>query len=98
MIALAAEALPIVRRISPDSSMIEEIGAVASDSIEATDRRMSALNQDAARFLGMLDRLSAFADQHADSDDAEIGALGRRVDDELRAIIARRATWIGGGG
>lgn len=97
MIALASEALPVVRRIAPDSSMIGELGSVASDSIDATDRRMTARYEEAARFLGVLDRLSAFADQHADADDAEVVALGRLVDDELRAITARRATWIGGG-
>ena len=97
MIALAAEALPVIRRVSPESSMVGELGVLATDSIEPPDRRLTALYEDAAQFLGVLDRLCDFADQHAEAGDAEVATLCRRVDDELRAIIARRATWIGGG-
>jgi hypothetical protein len=98
MIALAAESLSAVRRIAPDSPLAGELEDVAAASVEPPDRRMTALNEEAARFLGVLDRLSEFADQHADAGDAGAVALGRQVNDELRAIIARRATWIGGGG
>ena len=97
MIALATEALPVIRRVSPEASMVGELGALASGSIEPSDRRLTALYEEAAHILGVLDRLCDFADQHAETGDAEVVMLGRRVDDQLRAIIARRATWIGGG-
>jgi hypothetical protein len=97
MIALAGEALPAVRRLSPHSSLIGELEDVAAASVEPPDRRMTALNAESAGFLGVLDRLSEFTDQHSDADDAEVIILAGRVDDELRAIIARRASWIGGG-
>jgi hypothetical protein len=96
MIALASEALPVVRRISPESSMAGELGALTMGPSDPPDRRMTALYEDGARFLGVLDRLGELLDWHAEAGDAEVAALGGRVDAELRAIIARRATWIGG--
>ncbi|MGD9890017.1 MAG: hypothetical protein AB7R89_10755 [Dehalococcoidia bacterium] len=98
MMLLATEALPVVRRLSQDASLVRELEDVTAASVEPPARRVSALNEEAARFLGILDRLSEFVDRHSDAGDAEAGALGRQVDDELRAIIARRATWIGGSG
>jgi len=97
MIALAAEALPVVRRIAPGSPLVEELGVLAVASIEPPDRRVSAFDELSASYLGVLDRLGAFADEHEPAGDEEIATLSRRVVDELGVVIARRASWIGGG-
>jgi hypothetical protein len=98
MIALAAEALPVVSRVAPGSPLVEELRDVAAASVEPPNRRLTALDKEAGRFLGVLDRLSEFTDAHVGTGDAEVAALGSRVDGELRSIIACRTSWIGGSG
>lgn len=94
--ALAAEALPLLRRAGADAALVAEMAELASNTA-ALSGGMRSIYEQSARLLDLLDRLSAFVDERAESGDAEIEALGRRVDGELRAVVARRARWIGGG-
>ncbi len=96
LIALAATVLPVIRRASPDSPLVGELERVASAPDAPPDLRLTALEAESDEFLDVLDRLAAFADEHADGGGADVAALGRRVADELRLLIGRRAAWIGG--
>lgn len=97
MMALAAAALPAVRRLAPGTALVEDLAGLTSGAPTENGRSMRAIGEEFARFLDLLDRLSAFADEHAEADDAVVRALGDRVDAELNAVIARRLAWIGGG-
>jgi hypothetical protein len=97
MIALAADALPLIRRIAPADPLIADLEAISAAPPEPPDRSLIAQAEESARLLGLLDRLSAACDEPDAGERGDLTALGERVDTELRAHIARRATWIGRG-
>jgi hypothetical protein len=92
MRALAAEALPLVRAAAPDASLLSALEALAADGADGA-LTVSAMAEEFVRMLGVLDRLSALCD--ADTT-GTLAPLGARVDAELRAQVARRASWGGG--
>ena len=98
MIALAAEALPILRRAGADVALLDEIEALARAPVEPPDRRLTALGEEASRLVGLLDRLAVFCDEHEPNPfaAAEITVLRQRVDAELRSLVSRRTRWLGG--
>lgn len=97
MSALAAWALPVVEGVGAESALVADLTALAGAPSEPLDRRMSALADDAARLLNILDRLSAFCDERLASGEtsADLTLLGERVETELRSQGARRVTWTG---
>jgi hypothetical protein len=97
IVALAAEALPVVHRLAPGSPLAEELETLAGAAPTPPDRHVAALGEESARLLGVLDRLAAFVDAHATGDGRDLAGLRDRLDAELRAQIARRMAWIGGG-
>jgi hypothetical protein len=94
MRTLAAEALPLVRLAAVDGPVVAELEALAVPGGGGV-LKLSAMAEESARLLGVLDRLSALCDE--DTTDT-LASLGARVDAELRARVARRATWGGGPG
>jgi len=97
MVGLAAEAVPVVRRLAPDHPLLLDLETLAAAPVAPPDGRMSAMAVESARLLDHLDRLCAFCDAHcAAGNGADLDTLARRVDDELRALAARRLTWTGG--
>jgi hypothetical protein len=94
--ALADEALPVVRRVAPESPLVADLDALAASAVLAPDR-MSRLAEESAQLLVVLDRLSAFCDEQRELGDPAIAALAARVDGELRAWTGARMAWIGGG-
>ena len=98
MTALAAEALPLVRRTAADHPLLSDLEALAASPASPPAGRMTAMAEESARLLDVLDRLCAFCDEYhtTNGEGSEVAVLGRRVDDELRALVARRAKWSGG--
>lgn len=98
MTALAAWALPVLESARAEPSLVADLAAVAGAPSEPLDRRISAMAEDAARLLDLLDRISAFCDERLASGETspDVTLLGERVDTELRAQIARRSQWVTG--
>src|SRR5262249_18494178 len=94
MRALAAEALPLVRLAAVDGPVVAELEALAAPGGGGVPK-LSAMAEESARLLGVLDRLSALCDEDGTG---TLAPLGAGVDAELRARVARRATWGGGPG
>ena len=97
-ITLAADAAAVLRRLAPDSALLDEIQALARAPSEPPDLRLTALQEESARLLALLDRLATFCDDYQvdSSGDTAIPGLRQRIDAELHTLVARRARWLGG--
>lgn len=96
ILALAREAMPLVHQLAPNTPLITELTVTISAQQTITTAPLSGQREAAAQMLGVLDHLSAFCDQHAES--TEVAALGVKVTALLHAVVARRAAWGGFGG
>lgn len=96
MLALAAEAVPVVRAIGPADALADDLASLAD--VVSDPASLTLPNQTAAsvRLAGLLDRLCAWCDAHAEASD-EAAQLSGRVDAELHALVARRNAWGGFG-
>lgn len=94
-LALAAEALPLLREHALDESLAGELEALLAAPEPPAARPVTALEAESARLLDLLDRLLARCDARNDGD-AALAALADRLDAELHARIDRRLAWGGG--
>ena len=95
--ALAAEALPLVRRLDPDDPLAAELAALSTADPPAAGS-LRAMEAESARLLAALDALAAFCDERAGAGvDEVMVALGGRVRGEVAALVARRQRWSVGG-
>jgi hypothetical protein len=89
--ALARAALPLVVRLAPGDALIEMLTEAVKTRPLATEQTVVSLLAEDARMLDLLDRLAALCEEHAAEPEAI--ALGRAVDQELRARVLRRLRW-----